>query len=237
MRNGKRNGLFAVLCVAAGVLLAWMLSQTTLSGIARMLLRLALIAVILLAVLTAVVIFFALRGTKDSAAPKAAQKPVLTKAQKEILSEAKSELLQSRSLMARIRNSQIRAHCAPILESVDWIFRALEEQPEDISRLRTFFNYYLPTLGNILRKYEYLERSSALREDTTQKVLDCLDQIAHAMQRQYENLFEDDLIDMTAEMQTLRAICRRDGLLMNETPEREIFLTQETTEKEAEKDG
>lgn len=237
MRNGKRNGLFAVLCVATGVLLAWLLSRTTLSGIARMLLRLALIAVILLAVLTAVVIFFALRGAKDSTAPKAAQKPAPTKVQKEILSEAKSELLQSRSLTARIRNSQIRAHCTPILESVDRIFRALEEQPEDISRLRTFFNYYLPTLGNILRKYEYLERSSALREDTTQKVLDCLDQIAHAMQRQYENLFEDDLIDMTAEMQTLRAICRRDGLLMNETPEREIFLTQETTEKEAEKDG
>ena len=31
--------------------------------------------------------------------------------------------------------------------------------------------------------------------------------------RQYANLFEDDLLDMTAEMQTMTAVCRRDGLL------------------------
>ena len=47
----------------------------------------------------------------------------------------------------------------------------------------------------------------------SEKVSGYLDQIQSAMERQYANLFEDDLLDMTAEMQTMTAVCRRDGLL------------------------
>ena len=141
------------------------------------------------------------------------QKMELSKDNEALLAKGRSNLAQLRAMSARIRSAAIRGKANGICASADQILRALRDDPGDIPRVRTFFNYYLPTLGTLLTKYEYLERSRAPLEEMTVKFSDCLDQIQSAMDRQYANLFEDDLLDMTAEMQTMTAVCRRDGLL------------------------
>lgn len=210
MHDQKSGGRIAAALLGAAAVLALLLSRLSVSGVVRLLLKLALIVLIALAVLVGVMLFFALHKSKDASAPKA---PELSKENEALLTQGRANLAQLRSMAARIRNSEIRGKCAPICASIDKILKALREQPEDIPRVRSFFNYYLPTLGTILTKYEYLERSHAPLDEMTVKVSGCLDQIAAAMEKQYANLFEDDILDMTAEMQTLTAVCRKDGLL------------------------
>ena len=208
MHDKKSGGLLAGGCLILGAVLALLLSKLSLGGVARLILRAALIAAIAVALLVIVVLVFALRSSKEER--QETQKTELSKDNEALLAKGRSNLAQLRAMSARIRSAAIRGKANGICASADQILR---DDPGDIPRVRTFFNYYLPTLGTLLTKYEYLERSRAPLEEMNVKFSDCLDQIQSAMDRQYANLFEDDLLDMTAEMQTMTAVCRRDGLL------------------------
>ena len=48
------------------------------------------------------------------------------------------------------------------------------------------------------------------------------------MDKQYENLFQSDFLDMTVEMEAMTMACKRDGLLTEEelsSPDSEVNLT------------
>ena len=93
---------------------------------------------------------------------------------------------------------------------------ALKEQPENIPLARQFLNFHLPTLGNILLKYQKTEQAGLITPQTTEKNLACLGDIKMAMEKQYKNLFEDDALDLTVEMNALILACKREGLLSDE---------------------
>ena len=215
MRNQKSSGGGAVLLFVAAVAaaIAILMPGGSAAGAAKAVLKIVLLVLAAITVLTVVILIFALHKSSGGAAEQKEPKPELSKENEALLTQARSNLAQLRAMAARIRNPQIRAKCTPICDTAGKILKALREQPEDIPTVRKFFNYYLPTLGKILTKYEYLERSHAPLEEMSEKVSGYLDQIQSAMERQYANLFEDDLLDMTAEMQTMTAVCRKDGLL------------------------
>ena len=98
----------------------------------------------------------------------------------------------------------------------DKILRALKEQPKDIPSARQFLNYYLPTLGSILLKYVQVEESGMPTAELTENIITCLGDIKIAMEKQYANLFEDDMLDLSVEMEALTLACKRDGLLDDE---------------------
>ena len=52
--------------------------------------------------------------------------------------------------------------------------------------------------------------------EVTENTIDCLKNIKAAMEKQYNNLFESDILDLTVEMEVLTQICKRDGLLTDE---------------------
>ena len=58
-----------------------------------------------------------------------------------------------------------------------------------------------------------MENSGIPSGETAESVISCLTDIKSAMEKQYENLFEDDKLDLSVEMEVLTAVCKRDGLL------------------------
>ena len=90
--------------------------------------------------------------------------------------------------------------------------------------MRPFFNYYLPTLEKILIKYKEIESSGVPTEEITQSTITCLEDIKMAMEKQYNNLFENDILDLTVEMEVLTQICKRDGLLTDADFESEKMM-------------
>lgn len=216
MRGGKKSGalLLPLLLLALG--LGLLLSRSAFGSAARVIVKAALFALLALAALVAVIVVFALTGAKkkDKAPADPTGKADPGRAENEkLLAQGRSELAGYRALSARIRSAQVRGACAPVFAAAEQLLQALREQPEEIRRVRSFFSYYLPTLGTILKKYEYLERSRALHDGMEAQVCDCLAQIRTAAERLYASLFEDEVIDLTAEMQTLTAVGRKDGLL------------------------
>ncbi len=172
--------------------------------------------------------------TKEPPAPKAEPKAIppsnLSVEAMQILSKGRNRLMELRRLLGRIRNLNVKKRGEDICTEIERILGALQQQPEDIPMVRQFFNYYLPTLGNILLKYLRLEEASMATEQTTVKVMSCLGEIKTAMEKQHAAIYENDLLDLTVEMESLTQACKRDGLLVSEDftlkeGDREITLT------------
>ncbi len=182
-------------------------------------LTVGIIIVVLILALVALVLFLAFHKPKT-------EKTADTET-KVILSKGRTNLMELRRLGLSVRNMEVRALNDQICSSIDKILQTLKEQPEQIPTVRKFFNYYLPTLGGILSKYVHLENSGVPNEETTQNVISCLKDIKIAMEKQYNSLFDNDILDLSVEMEVLTAVCKRDGLLSEESddnPESPINL-------------
>ena len=79
--------------------------------------------------------------------------------------------------------------------------------------MRQLFSYYLPTWETILKKYLRLEESGVMDPRMTESMVLCLKDIQAAMGKMYQNLFDDDVLDLTVEMEVLNMVGKRDGLL------------------------
>lgn len=142
--------------------------------------------------------------------------PALTDEQNEILKTGRAHLMDIRRRATRVQNVPIRTVTGNISNEADKILKTLRKKPELIVRVRQFLNYYLPTLASILEKYTRLEQGGVVAEDISENTLEHLIDIKHAMERQYEALFDDDKLDLTVEMEALKIACLRDGLLTEE---------------------
>jgi 5-bromo-4-chloroindolyl phosphate hydrolysis protein len=95
------------------------------------------------------------------------------------------------------------------------IFRLVDEKPEKASQIRRFMNYYLPTTLKLLHSYETLEKQGVDGENiTTAKndIVRVLDTLAAGFEQQLDNLFMSDKIDISADIDVLENLMRRDGL-------------------------
>ena len=54
---------------------------------------------------------------------------------------------------------------------------------------------------------------SLLEGEDEQQLEDALQDLETAAQKQYQNLFDDDVVDITADMEVLTQLCRQNGLL------------------------
>ena len=188
--------------------------------------KLLLIAGIVLVVLIVAIVIIVIACSKSTAKDK--KKTGLSDEASAVLSKGRTQLMDLRRNGMCIKNQQIRTESEVICKSVDKILRTLREQPEDIPEARQFFNYYLPTFGKIISKYLMLERSGIPAQNVTESTISCLPDIKTALEKQHANLFEDDMLDLSVEMEALKVNCKRDGLLADEdfnTSEETIPLT------------
>ena len=99
------------------------------------------------------------------------------------------------------------------------IFAILEQRPEKEPQLYNFMNYYLPTTLKALESYARLEaqgvETAAIRE-AKQKINRALDELADGYEKQLDKLFEDDVVDITADIDVMRKMLQKDGLKEDE---------------------
>ena len=205
MENSPFSGVLGL--IACVVL--FFAARTFFPGLSTILMVIVGIAIFLIVLIIVLVIVFSKSGTKNKKGGASAEVNA-------ILSKGRSNLMEIRRMSMKIKNQQIRKESEEICKSAEKIFKTLKEQPENISSVRQFFNYYLPTLGKILLKYARVEESEIDAEDLTKSTISYLADIRSAMEKQYTNLFEDDMIDLTVEMEAFTLNCKRDGLLSDE---------------------
>jgi hypothetical protein len=102
-----------------------------------------------------------------------------------------------------------------IREQIDKIRQALINSPDDITSVRRFINYYLPTTVNLAEKYQAALQAKSEGENakkTLSSIEAVFDQIKLSFEKQHDALFADDVIDATAEIKVLETMLERDNL-------------------------
>ena len=209
MDKNQSSGLLGLLgLIGCGVLyfvLRWLVPS-----LSKVLLWIFGIAAVLIVALVITVIAAAFHK------PKKTPEQARAAAQEASMKQARASLMELRTSAMRIKNQQVCSGAEQICVSLDQILKALKEQPEDLPKARSFLHHSLPMLSGILRKYARLEQSGVPNGEITEQTVNCLRDLEQAAQKQYRNLFDDDVIDITADMEVLTQLCRQKGLLEEE---------------------
>ena len=204
--NSGALGVFGLI----GVVILYFVLRRFFPSLSTLLLVIGGVILLVIVLIVAVVLYFAFRKPKGEADGTG------TGSNSNVLNKGRTNLMELRRMGMQVKNQKIRKLNEEICAQADKILRALKEQPEDIPRVRQFFNYYLPTLGSILMKYVRLEESGVPAANMTESTIACLGDIKTAMGKQYTNLFDNDMLDLSVEMEALTLACKRDGLLTEE---------------------
>ena len=100
------------------------------------------------------------------------------------------------------------------------IFRTVSEHPEKAPRVRKFMNYYLPTTLKMLNNYRMMQDrgvSSGALYEMRQTLSRGLDMVLTACQKQLDNLYKDNVLDVSTDIDVLEQMLKRDGLMDDDT--------------------
>lgn len=95
------------------------------------------------------------------------------------------------------------------------IFDYQKSHPEKSPQLHSFLSYYLPTTLKILRAYAQLEDQGIEGENITaakKRIEGMMDKVVDGFEKQLDQLFQGDALDITTDVQVLEQMLAKDGL-------------------------
>lgn len=95
------------------------------------------------------------------------------------------------------------------------IFDYQKSHPEKSPQLHSFLSYYLPTTLKILRAYAQLESQGIEGENITaakQRIEGMMDKVVEGFEKQLDQLFQNDALDITSDVKVLEQMLSKDGL-------------------------
>ncbi len=114
-----------------------------------------------------------------------------------------------------ISDREMSAKIDRIEEITHRILQYQRTHPQRSDQLRTFLNYYLPTTLKILRAYARMDAQGVEGENITaakQRIEGMMDQVVEGYEKQLDKLFHSDVMDITADVQVLENMLKKDGL-------------------------
>ena len=94
------------------------------------------------------------------------------------------------------------------------IFKTVQQDPKKAPQIRKFMNYYLPTTLKMLANYHTMQDRGVSQKDLGE----ARDALIHGMnmiltvgQKQLDNLFKGDMLDISTDIDVLEQMLKRDG--------------------------
>lgn len=94
------------------------------------------------------------------------------------------------------------------------IFRIIEKEPAKKAKASTFLNYYLPTTQKLLDSYAEFEEAGVSGENLNQakaKIQSTMDSIVAGFERQLDELYRADAMDIDSDIRVMETMLRRDS--------------------------
>jgi len=130
-------------------------------------------------------------------------------------SESEATLMQLKKLNDDIADEEVSNKIDRIAMLTGDIYAFVALNPERAGEVRKFMNYYLPTTMKLLTSYSLLERQSYQGENIINARKDIekiLETLVHAFEKQLDQLFATDAVDISSDIQVLETMMAKDGL-------------------------
>lgn len=125
---------------------------------------------------------------------------------------------EMRRLNDNIEDEQISAQIDRIEQTTARIFDHVIANPEKKSTVRRFMDYYLPTVLKLLNQYDRMDSLGTGGENISaakEKITNMLTTVSAAFDKQLDSLFQNDCMDITAEVSVLEQMMKQEGLTGN----------------------
>ena len=143
--------------------------------------------------------------------PKTTGNPELDK----MIEDGKKAIAEMKRLDDNIADPTISAQIVRLQQLAGKIFAQVEQNPEKLPQIRKFMNYYLPTTLKILNAYDRMGEQGVTGENissTMHKVEGMMATIITAFEKQLDNLFGAEAMDISTDMVVLENMMAREGL-------------------------
>ena len=124
-------------------------------------------------------------------------------------------LMEIRTVRADIDNGELCVKIDRIADITARILDYRQDAPDKAPQLHSFLNYYLPTTLKILRAYAKLENQQVSGENITAamtRIEGMMDKIVEGFEKQLDQLFQGDALDIASDVAVLERMLAKDGL-------------------------
>ena len=131
------------------------------------------------------------------------------------IAEGDAAIKAMRALNDRIQDETISGQIDRLEEVSGKIFDYVKAHPEKLPQIRKFMSYYLPTTLKILNAYDRMGEQGVAGENITStmhKVESMMATIITAFEKQLDNLFGAEAMDISTDMVVLENMMAREGL-------------------------
>jgi len=131
------------------------------------------------------------------------------------ITEGRRNLHELRDLGADIPSALVSAQLERMEKAGLKIFEEIERNASKANQVRKFMNYYLPTSVKLLGQYHTLMNAGGSGENiekSMDSVEKSLEMISTAFEKQLDNLYEADVLDITTDIQVLETMMAAEGL-------------------------
>lgn len=132
-----------------------------------------------------------------------------------MISDEQKAIAEMKRLDNNIADPTISAQIVRLQQLSEKIFAQVKQNPEKLPQIRKFMNYYLPTTLKILNAYDRMGEQGVSGENITStmhKVESMMDTIIKAFEKQLDNLFGAEAMDISTDMVVLENMMAREGL-------------------------
>lgn len=113
----------------------------------------------------------------------------------------------------RIADEELSRKIDRLEQVTGLIFREVEEHPEKKERIRTFFDYYLPTTQKLLDAYAEFEETGVDGENLREakaRIEQTMDAIVEGFEHQLDQLYSVDAMDVVSDIKVMESMLYRD---------------------------
>ena len=135
-----------------------------------------------------------------------------------LVEKGQEMLAQIRRENDLIPDARLSERMAQLDDVADRIFRTVAEKPQNAPQIRRFMDYYLPTTLKMLagyRKMDERQLSGGEAEKTRAQIQEAMDMVVGAFEKQLNTLYQDDMMDISTDIDVLETLLRQDGLVDN----------------------
>ena len=131
-----------------------------------------------------------------------------------MIDDGRKAIAEMKRLDDNIADPTISAQIVRLQELSGKIFAQVEQNPEKLPQIRRFMNYYLPTTLKLLENYASFEEAGVSGENLSQakaKIEKTMDSIVAGFERQLDELYRADAMDIDSDIRVMETMLRRDS--------------------------
>ncbi len=134
----------------------------------------------------------------------------------QLILKAQLELRKILDIKEKIKNTEIKQLVNDISDKASKILNYISQKDDKVDDVRSFLEYYIPAAYKIINNFYMVannDTNSKTSADFQSKVKNFLTEIDEAFSKQLTALLDDEIVDASIEMETLKGSLISEGLL------------------------